>query len=784
MDLLQEAYERVFITDGAMGTLMQQEGLVKEGECAHYLNVTHPAEIAALHKKYVDAGSDIVLTTTFGTSKKKLANYNLQDKQGEIIKAAVQNAKNSGALVGLDIGPLGEYMEPIGKLSFDEVYEQFADQMQYYEGADMIFIETLADMKSARVAVIAAKETCDLPIVCSMTFEDQGRSVLGTDPKTAAVILTSLGVDIIGSNCGAGSDLMKEIGDNLRKGTNLPISLKPNAGLPQLVDGKTIFPETPEDMARFAEIYAESGFAFLGGCCGSTPAHLAAIAKAVKGKKPNVQKKQYVCTLASRTKTQTIDDFTVIGERINPTGRKNLQEELKQNSTSLIRKDAVAQVKEGAQVLDVNVSMVGTDNKVLLMQAVDAIQGTTNAPLSIDTPDLEALEAALKKSDGKPLINSTTGERDKMEKVFSLAKKYGAAVIGLTIDENGMPKTADERFEIAKKIIEFGSKYIPKEDILIDCLTRTVSAEQGQAQETLNAVKRIKEELGVKTLLGVSNISHGLPNRPLLNAAFLKLAKENGLDSAIYNPSQLQVSSSELAEKVLTGEDAGASEYIKSHVDFTEAEEKPKELTLEERLKWDIVEGNDEDIVPAVDTALTSRMDSVQVSELLISALRSVGEKFNNREVFLPQVMSSASAMKKALARLKQELSSGEGVKGTVLFATVKNDMHDIGKGIVIALLEANNYKVIDLGVDIDASVIVEKAKETNPDVIALSALMTTTVVNVPKVIEELKKNNINTPVMIGGAVVTEDYANSIGATYSKDAIGAADLLSKLLSKP
>ena len=745
------------------------------------LNIKNPDAVLELYKAYEQAGCDIITTNTFQGNRLRVKELGLEEHFEQINKEAVRLAKQTNCLVAGGIGPSGKYLQPLGELNFDTAYENFKEQIALLEGVDLILIETFTDLREAKAAAIAAKETLNVPIICTMAFEPGGRTITGTDVETAISVLTSAGASVVGANCGVSLEEMQKIAERFAKKSKLPFSIKPNAGMPKIVDGKSVFNETPETIAEFAKKMVSAGASIVGGCCGTSPEHLKAVAEAVKDSKPLERNISNPATLSSRTKTIELDNFTIIGERINPSNRKNLKDELTSGKTNIVRREALSQVREGANVLDVNASIVGADTN-LLSKVIETVQNTTDAPLCIDTPDLEALELALKKSDGKPLINSTTGEPEKMEKVFALAKKYGASVIGLTIDENGMPKTAEERFEITKKIVEFGSKFIPKEDILIVCLTRTVSAEQNQAVETLKAVKMVNE-LGVKTILGVSNISHGLPNRPLLNASFLKLAKENGLNAVIYNPTQLSIEPTELAEKVLTGEDAGVSEYIKANADFKEVEEKPAELSIEERLHWDVIEGNDEDIIPAVETALSSGMDSMKISDKLIASLREIGTKFNTGEVFLPQVMMSAAAMKKALARLKQELKGESSEKGTILFATVKNDVHDIGKSIVIALLEANNYKVIDLGVDVDANIIVEKAKETNPDVIALSALMTTTVTNMPEVIKALKTSNISAPVMIGGAVVTEDYAEQIGATYSKDAVGAVELLSKLLSK-
>jgi len=772
--------EKIYVLNGAYGTFCRARGWLKGIHLAE-LNLKNPQAVSELYSSYERAGCDIITTNTFQANRLRLRTLGLEAHFEKINEEALRLAKETNCIVAGGIGPTGEYLAPLGDLSFDRAYEIFAEQASLLKGADLILIETFTDIKEAKAAVIAAKETLDVPIICTMAFEEGGRTATGTDVETAISILTSAGTSIIGANCGVSLEEMYEIAKIFSEKSTLPLLIKPNAGIPKIVDGEAVFSETPQRMAMFAKKFAELGVNIIGGCCGNTPEHMKEVSSAVAGITPVKRSLYPKTTLSSRTKTIEIgEDLVIVGERINPTGKEDLKSELKEGKTSLIRKEALAQVKEGAHLLDVNVSIPSIDAVALLPKAINAVQSAVGAPISIDTPNTEALEAALKQSDGKPLINSTTGEREKMEIVFSLAKKYGAAVIGLTLDERGLPKTAGERVEIAKKIIDFGSKYIPKEDIIIDCLVRTTGAEQEQAIETLNALKEI-EQLGVKTILGVSNVSHGLPNRPLLNATFLEMAKVAGLDVAIYNPHHLSVEPDELARKVLLNEDKGALEYIKANVHIEEKEPVTKELSLEDELKNAILEGDDENIVGLVEKALRSK-GPMEINALLVSAMDVVGRKFKNNEYFLPQVMLSASAMKNAFSRLKNEIKqAGGSTLGKILFATVKNDVHDIGKNIVTALFEANNFEVIDLGADVPSEEITAAVFKNSPDLLCLSSLMTTTIVEIPKVIAELKKNDIDISVLIGGAVVTGEYAEEVGAHYAKDAVDAVELAKSLI---
>lgn len=771
--------DTVYVLNGSYGTYCESRGWLKEMHLAE-LNIKNPEAVAELYKSYKDAGCDIITTNTFQGNRLRLRELGLVGHFEEINKEAVRLAKESGCIVAGGIGPTGKYLEPLGELSFDQAYNTFAEQVALLDGVDLVLIETFTDIKEAKAAVIAAKETLDVPVVCTLAFEEGGRTAAGTDVRTAISVLSAAGASVVGANCGVSLEEMEKIAEIFAKESPLPFSIKPNAGMPKIVDGKSVFEETPERMAVYAKKFIGTGAVIIGGCCGTTPEHLRAIAGAVKGARPVQREVGRKTLLSSRACTVEIEkELVIIGERINPTGKRGLATELSEEKIGVVRKEANNQAEEGAQMIDVNVSAPGVDGIVMLPAAVGAVQGTVNAPISIDTTDVEALEAALKMSDGKPLINSTTGEQERMEQVFGLAKRYGAAVIGLAMDERGLPKTAEDRVEIAKRIVEVGSKYIPKEDILIDCLARTVAAEQGQALETLKALKEVKK-LGVKTVLGVSNVSHGLPNRPLLNATFLEMALEAGLDAVIYNPMQLGIKPSEAARKVIVGEDKNAVEYIRENTGHVE-EESSGELTIEEELRNAVLHGYEENIAGLVEQALGSKKP-IEVNATLVSAMEEVGRKFKNGKYFLPQVMLSASAMKKAFARLKEEIKTEEGkARGKIIFATVKGDVHDIGKNIVIALLEANNFEVIDLGADVPPEIIVEVAAEHTPGLIGLSALMTTTMTGIPGVIAGLKKNGVNIPVMIGGAVVTEEYAREVGAHYAGDAIAAVELVKTLL---
>ena len=754
--ILEQLKEKILVLDGGMGTELQKKGFTKG--CPDELNIKDPAIVKAVHKSYADAGANIIITNTFGANKIKLKEYKLDGKVKEINEAAVKNVKEScpGCLVAGDIAPLGNYLEPLGTITFDEAYEAYAEQVKALSGADLLIIETVADIKILKGALIAAKQNSKLPVIVSMTF-DKDRTVTGTDIETYVEIADSLGADIIGTNCTAGPKEHLEIIKEIAKHTDKPILTEPNAGMPKLVDNKTVFPVGPDEFASFADKFIEAGASLIGGCCGTTPEHIAKLSEAVKDKKPKQRKIEPKTKLCSRLNSVTVgEDILIVGERINPTNKADFSAELKEGKTNYIRKQALTQVKDGASFLDINVGLPGTDEVANLKKAVNAVQNIVDVPLVLDTSNPHALEEALKQCAGKPLINSVYGSEKSLNSVLPLAKKYGACILALTLEKQ-LPKSVEERIIVAKKIIgkalEIG---IRKQDIIVDCVVTTIATHPENEGIILDSVKEIKK-LGYKTLLGISNISYGLPNRSLINSKFFTKAAKAGLDLAILNP----------LDKVFQENTDIKIKKIEVNVDYDN-------LSIEEQLKQAILYGDKENISSIVTEAL-KKLKAFEVNDILIYALTVVGEKFDKKEYFLPQVLLSADTMKNAFDVLKKHIAKGKGhSRGVVILATVENDIHDIGKNIVKAVFESHNLEVIDLGKDVSAAKIVSEAKKHKAKLIGLSALMTTTAPEMEKVIKALKDNDIHIPVLVGGAVVTLDYANKIKADYADDAIKAA----------
>ena len=761
--LLKLLNEKILVIDGAMGTELQKRGFTKG--CPDELNIKDPELIKSIHKAYADAGADIIETNTFGANRLKLKEYKLQDKVKEINKAAIKNVREScpNCLVAGDIGPLGDMIEPLGKLTFDQAYEAFKEQAEALKDADLILIQTFFDIKELKAAIIAAKEVFKGPIVTSMTFQ-QGRTTTGTDVETYITVAEALDVDIIGTNCSDGPEGMYETIKIASTLTNKPLWVEPNAGIPRIKGEKTIWDYPIEKFADYSKKFAELGAVCIGGCCGTNPDFIKAVANTIKNLKPIKNKVKKQTKLCSRTSTLTIKPTLIVGERINPTNKKDFQEELKRGKMDYVRKTALEQVEQGAQLLDINVGVAGLDEKQTLPKAVETAQSITDVPLVIDTSNIEALELALKHSDGKPLINSVNGGEKSLKSVLPLAKKYGAAVLALCLDESGIPKTKEKRIEVGKKIIAEAERAgIQKEDIIVDSLVLTIATNPENEKIILDSVKEFKK-LGYKTILGISNISHGLPNRSEINAKFLTKASKIGLDLGIINP---------LDNVVQENTDIEVFKVKKPKID--------KNLPPEKQLYNAILYGDKDNILNLIETNLKNKK-ALEINNILVDALNEVGDKFNKKEYFLPQVLASADATKTAFSRLKEELKKEGGkIKGNILFATVENDVHDIGKNIVIALLESHNYEVIDLGTSVPSETIVKEAVKQKPDLIALSALMTTTVIEMEKVIKELRKHNIKVPVIIGGAVVTDDYANQIKAAYSKDALSAIKRINEII---
>lgn len=780
------------LLDGAMGTLIQKSG-VKYDSVPETLNITHPELIESFHKAYADAGSDIVYANTFGANGYKLkeSGYSVD----EIIKSGVANAKKAvqgtDCLVALDIGPIGQLLEPAGSLSFDSAYDYFREQIIAGQGADVIVFETMTDLYELKAAVLAAKENSDKPIIATMTFERNGRTFTGVSPASAAVTLTGLGVDAVGVNCSLGPDELEGVVSEISKYTDLPLVIKANAGLPD--PNSNEYDILPDKFAHCVADLLKYGVKLIGGCCGTTPEYIAEIKKMLEDKSYQPQKKSVDTTVCSASTVVEINGPRIIGERINPTGKKLFKQALVDNNIDYILTQALSQVNGGAEILDVNVGHPEIDEKKMMVRVLKAIQSVCDAPLQIDSTKPDVLDSGLRYYNGKPIVNSVNGEEKSLSTVLPLVKKYGASVVGLTLDENGIPKTAEGRFEIAKRIVSRAEAIgIDRRDVYIDCLTLTVSAEQDACRETLKALHRVKTELGCKTCLGVSNISFGLPNRELVNRTFLTMAMEEGLDLPIINPNVESMTGAVRAYRVLSGIDKNSVEFINAYNDAA-----PAATSAPKNTEVDIftaVYNGLKSEGAAVTKRLLETVDAMQiVNEMLIPALDRVGDDFEKNKIFLPQLIQSANTAQECFEVIKNHISKTSGSpvsKGKIILATVKGDIHDIGKNIVKVLLDNYGYTVVDLGRDVDPQLVVDTAVEQNIKMIGLSALMTTTLKSMEDTIKLIRQTKeLQNPdgtskcvVFVGGAVLTEDYAMKIGADYyCKDAKESVDTAKKVL---
>ncbi len=786
--------ERIYILDGAMGTEIMKKGPTATA-CFEELNLLSPGMIADVHRSYVDAGADIIETNTFGGSRIKLSAYGLEHAFEKINHEGISIAKKAAggkALVAASMGPLGELLEPMGSMGFDRAFEEFSLLAGIFEkaGADLISIETMSDLQEARAALIAVKSSCSLPVIVHMTYDASGRTISGTPPEVACRVLSSLGADAIGANCSTGPADMLKVAKKLINNSPVPVSIMANAGSPELDGDTAVYRMTPKKYLPYAVKFAKAGAKFIGGCCGTTPEHIALISKAADRGYIRRYKGAGASGFAGRTRT--VDSgrkLIVVGERINPTNRKDLQQELLLGRSSLVRIEAVSQSASGADLLDINVGFPEINEAEAMKRAVLAAQSGSDLPLSIDSSDTLALEEGLKSFAGKALVNSVNGKEESLSKVLPLVKKYGAAVIGLTLDEGGIKSKAEDRLAIAKKVVGRAiSLGIPPEDIYIDVLTLSAGAQQSDVEETLKAVKAVKRELKVRTILGVSNISHGLPQRKLLNQAFLKLARKYGLDAAIYNPDNLKVqitpSIYSASKAVFMNRDKGARRWISMFTRAENSEQRAErtEERAEKSIRQLVIEGDKENILAEIEKALAGMDPQDVIDEELLPGMEEVGKRFSTGEYFIPQVMASAEAMKAAFERVKKEISSADRkVAGTVVIATVLGDIHDIGKNIVAMLLENHGFRVIDLGRDVRPEAIVSAVKENKADIVMLSALLTTTMPQMKVVKKLLDDEGLNVPVMVGGAPVTDNYARSFKAGFAKDAVKAVEEAKKLL---
>ena len=767
-----------------MGTMLQARGL-PVGAAPETAALEHPEWLREIHSAYLDAGSQIVYANTFGANREKLAHCGRT--VAEVVPAAVSVAREAArgrGLVALDVGPIGQLLEPTGTLEFEQAVDIFAEVVEAgaAAGADLIAIETMTDLQEARAALLAAREHSSLPVLVTMTYEATGRTFLGCSPACAALTLEGLGADAIGVNCSLGPREMPPLVEELLRWTTLPIVLKPNAGLPH-PDGSG-YDISPEEFAHSLAALADLGVQVFGGCCGTTPEYIALLRRELEGRTVRRVTRTVPAAVCSGTQAVPIDRVRVIGERINPTGKKLMKEALRRGDVDYMLNQALAQTEAGADILDVNVGLPEIDEADMMVRTVKALQGVTDAPLQLDSTDPKVLERALRVYCGKAIVNSVNGEEESLSAILPLVKKYGAAVVGLTLDQGGIPKSAQARVEVARRILERALALgIRREDVYIDCLTLTVSAEQEGAAQTLTALRRVKEELGLKTVLGVSNISFGLPARPLVNQNFLAMAMAAGLDLPILNPNVDTMMAAVRCYHLLTNVDRDAREFIAAYGNaavttaISGGGAAPTAAASGRGLAEVVEAGLKGEAAAAARTLLETREPMDVVDHILIPALDKVGGDFEQNRVFLPQLIQSAGAAQAAFEVIRESLSQRDGgtvSRGTVVLATVKGDIHDIGKNIVCLLLGNHGYDVIDAGKDVPAEQIVACALEHKARIIGLSALMTTTMVRMEDTIRLVRERDLPIKVLVGGAAVTQAFADAIGAdAYCEDAVSA-----------
>ena len=781
------------ILDGGMGTMLQARGLAL-GEYPELAALEHPDWLLEIHRAYVEAGAQILCANTFGANREKLRRTGKTVDEVAPASIAIAKAAADGrALVALDVGPIGQLLEPTGTLHFEEAVDIFKEIVTagVQAGADLVMIETMTDLQECRAALLAVKETCHLPVMVTMTFEERGRTFLGCDPASAALTLEGMGADVIGVNCSLGPKEMPPLVEELTRWTNLPISVKPNAGLPD--PGGAGYDITAREFAASMAELTELGVKCYGGCCGTTPEYIALLKQALAGRTIRAIPRKVPAAVCSGTCTVPIDRVRVIGERINPTGKKLMKEALRKGDVDYMLNQALAQMEAGADILDVNVGLPEIDEAEMMVRVVKAVQGVTDAPLQLDSTDPKVLSGALRIYCGKTIVNSVNGDEETMDAIFPLVKKYGAAVVGLTLDKNGIPQSTEERMVIARRILDKAlSCGIRKENVYIDCLTLTVSAEQAGAAQTLEALSRVHSELGLKTVLGVSNISFGLPARPLINQNFLTMAMVKGLDLPIINPNVDSMMAAVRSYHLLMNIDREARDYIAAYgnatvsTSITGAPAAPSAPMAGERSLGQIVEaGLKGEAGPATQKLLETADPMTVVDDVLIPALDRVGADFEAGRVFLPQLIQSAGAAQAAFEVIRGQLSGQPGAaedKGTIVLATVKGDIHDIGKNIVKVLLENYGYTVIDLGKDVEPAAVAEAVRKHGAPLVGLSALMTTTLKSMEATIALLRQEGLDCKVMVGGAVLTPEYAAQIGADYyAKDAKESVDVARKVL---
>lgn len=790
MKVLDYVKNNLVYLDGGMGTMLQKSGLMP-GELPERWNISHPEQITDIHRQYFDAGSNIVNTNTFGANCLKFSDSELED----VIRAAVENAEEARKtskgsqekFIALDIGSLGRLLKPYGDFDFDEAVKCYAKTVKIgvKYGVDLIFIETMNDSLDTKAAVLAAKENSDLPVFVSNAYGEDGKLMTGATPAAMVAMLEGLGVDAIGANCSLGPKQLRSVVSEYLKYASVPVILKPNAGLPKSVNGQTVYDVLPKEFAETMCEYVNDGIRILGGCCGTNPEYIALTVEKTSGIAPKPVTSKNITMVSSYTHAVEFKESPVlIGERINPTGKKLFKEALRNNDIYYILNEGLKQQEKGVHILDVNVGLPEIDEKEMLQRVCFELQAIIDTPLQIDTTDICAMEAALRRYNGKAMINSVNGKEENMKEIFPLVKKYGGLVVCLTLDEDGIPETAEKRVEIAKKIISTAKEYgIDKKDLIFDTLAMTVSADNHSAVATLKALNTIKNELKCHTSLGVSNVSFGLPSRDILNGAFFTLALENGLSAAIMNPNSNEMMKSYYSFKALKGLDENCSDFIENIEKYAvSAALSPANATAKDNsddakseLQRAIVKGLKEKAASITLSLLENTEPLEIVNSQIIPALDIVGKGFENKTMYLPQLLMSAEAASTAFEQIKikmKESSSKTVSKGKFVIATVKGDIHDIGKNIVKLIMENYGFEVYDLGKDVPPEKIVEEALRTNTKLVGLSALMTTTVPAMAETIKLLKEKAPDVKIIVGGAVLTQEYADSIGADfYAKDAM-------------
>ena len=784
--------------DGAMGTMLQAKGIADK-PCPEYACIIDPQAVMDIHSAYIQAGSDIIETNTFGANPIKLAEFALADQTEAINRKAVEIARAAAtgkAQVAGSVGPLGQLIAPIGELDFEQAVAAYACQIKALAeaGADYILLETIIDIQEMRAGVLAAKSVCSLPIICQMTFEENARTVTGTDIITAAKTLEAMGASVLGMNCSLGPAQLLPIVQELGKHTKLPISVQANAGMPKLVDGKTVFPLTPQEMATYVPQLVAAGAIYIGGCCGTTPEHISAM-KAALDTCQAVERSSCDTNLYLTSRTRFVrigheQPTVIIGERINPTGRKVMAAELKEGSLSMVKRDALAQAQAGAQVLDVNMGVAGICQVDLMREAITQLAMLVDTPLCVDSTDPQVIEAGLRYYPGRALINSVSDNPQTKNEIFALAKKYGAAVIILPLSESKLPKTAQERVEIARKLIQEAKEFgLTDRDIMLDALVLTVSTDAQAPSEVLETLRLYKQEFGYPTTMGLSNVSFGLPQREHINMAFYAAALTNGLTSPIINPLLSGLSDMTDAMQVILGKDRQGINYSGKYSQIkpvTNTVPNSAVVDVLQAIRESVLYGEKERCVQLTTQALADGKEPLTIAnQALTAGMQDIGEKFSAGQAFLPQVLLSAESMKAAFNILKEQMSSLDiPSAGKVLLATVQGDIHDLGKNIVAALLSNNGFEIIDLGKDVTPQAVVDAAIKHNANIVGLCALMTTTLPAMQTTVELLQAKNLPLGIMVGGAVVTAEYAQSIKADmYAKDAVQAVELAKSWMSK-